>query len=281
MKSFHSSYRFGFIGIGRMAEVILRGMLRAEICRPEEVLVSSTNSAALKKIQRELKVHVTMDNREVASRSKFLWIGVKPFQSEQVLSQIAPDMAKDSMVISMMAGVSLSFLKAYLGSKPALVRIMPNTPCLVGAGMTGVYFPKSSPAPRRKILLEILKSLGEVHLCEREIDLDAVTGLSGSGVAFVYEAAQGLIEGGIASGLTPAASRQVAIQTLLGAGEMLKHSVLAPSQLVEQVVSKKGTTEAGLKVLRKKHWLSVLAQAVQKASDRARQIREEKNRCLP
>jgi len=281
MKKSKKEFRFGFIGIGRMAELILRGMLQAETVRPDQVLVSRTSQAALNKISRELKVSVTSDNREVARACPILWIGVKPFQAKTVLSEIAPDLKAPSTVISMMAGISLKMMKAQLGPRPSLVRIMPNTASLVGDGMTGVYFKKNLSQAIQKVLWQTLRPLGAIFPCRQEQELDAITGLSGSGIAFVYAVAQGLVEGGIASGLKEAAARDIAVQTLLGAGQMLRRSPLSAAELIAQVVSKKGTTEAGLKVIQRRKLISTLAEAVHQASLRAKEIREEHDRCLP
>jgi pyrroline-5-carboxylate reductase len=158
---------------------------------------------------------------------------------------------------------------------------MPNTPCLIGEGMTGVFFGKGSAGPLRKKILKILSHLGEVEEFSREQDLDLVTGLSGSGPAFVYLVAQGLIQGGEKLGLKPPVARLLAYQTLLGAAGMLKQSGFSPEELILQVATKGGTTEAGLKTLGRARVSTALAGAVREAAFKAKRIREENDRCTP
>lgn len=281
MKKRSSSYRYGFIGIGRMAEVILRSMLRARIVRPQEVIVSRNSRSQLQRIARDLKVSTTTDNRQVAQSCPLIWIGVKPYHASAILEEIRPHLRKNATVLSMMAGISTAFIKRFLGSAASVIRLMPNTPALLGIGMTGVYFPASTSLATRSQVRRILEAMGKIIICTREADLDIITGLSGSGVAFVYHLIQGLIAGGEKAGLSSSDSRAVALQTLLGAAHMLQHSGQAPQSLVAQVVSKGGTTEAGLKILQQRKTAAALSEAVRAAARRAKTLREENERCRP
>ena len=276
----NKKFKLGFLGIGRMAEILLRAMLKSKAIKASEVLVSRNSQSALKKIARELKVHTTQDNCEIAQQCEQIWLGIKPFQAGKVLSEIKPYLTKDQTLVSMMAGISLNFLKSLSGGKAALVRMMPNTPCLIGEGLIGIYFPPKTKIQTRKLLLTLLNQAGKISVCKRETDLDAITGLSGSGVAFVYHLAQGLIEGGIESGLSAKQASEIALQTLFGASRMLEESQSSPESLVAQVVSKGGTTEAGLRVLNQGAGKDWLAKAVVEATRRAGEIREENNRCI-
>ncbi|HCU25843.1 MAG TPA: pyrroline-5-carboxylate reductase [Deltaproteobacteria bacterium] len=280
MKKPKNKIRFGFIGIGKMAQAILAGMLRAGLVRPGEVLVSRTSATALRRIAERYGVATTTDNSEVARRAAWLWLGVKPFQAASVLREIAPRLRQNQALLSMMAGISTATLRRWAGKNLPVVRLMPNTPALLGAGVTGVYFSPQVPPSLKKNLLKLLKPLGETVVVSREGLLDAVTGLSGSGPAFVYYLAQGFIQGGLTAGLTAGQARSLALHTLLGASRMLLESGEAPEQLILQVATKGGTTEAGLKVLQDKKVTSILTKAVVSAARRAAQIREQ-NECIP
>lgn len=275
MKRKNMTLDFGFIGLGRMAEVILQAMIQNKITSPKKVIVSRRSKAQLRKIQQRIGVQVSMDNSEVARQSRFLWIGVKPFQADGVLAEISSSVGPKHTVLSMMAGLSCKYLKKRLGVGPKLVRLMPNTPALLGGGMTGVYFPSGTPAKTQKKVKQILSTLGEVMVVRREADLDTVTGLSGSGPAFVYAMAEGLIQGGIDCGLSAKQARVLAIETLQGATQMLKKTGLAPEKLIKQVVSKGGTTEAGLKIMKKLRTVESITEAVTAATKRAQSIRED------
>jgi pyrroline-5-carboxylate reductase len=276
MKKSKTPAQHGFIGCGRMAEIILSAMLSAKIVAPARVIVSRRSAAALKRIKSRLKVKTTTDNREAAAKVSMVWIGVKPAQAETVLKEIRPVIGPKTTVVSMMAGVPIRSLHRHLGNTVSVVRLMPNTPALLGAGATGVYFSAMVPHAVRASIKKIFGTLGEVEVLSREDLLDAVTGLSGSGPAFVYEFAEGMIQGGVKSGLSAAQARGLALQTLWGAGQMLKKSGLKPEALIRQVVSKGGTTEAGLKAMKKNRTRDGVARAVLAATRRARAIREGK-----
>lgn len=275
MKSSHSKYRFGFLGLGRMAEVILQGLLRQKIASPKDILVSRRLAPALKKIARKYKVATTQDNHQIANECHFIWIGLKPFQVPHALDKLKESLNPRATILSMMAGVSIRTLRKHLGKKIPIIRLMPNTPALLGEGATGLYFSPQTPIKTRSLVKKILNSLGETITVSRERDLDAVTGLSGSGPAFVYTLVQGMIEGGVKSGLNVAQSRHLTLQTFLGAVKLLRKSGEKSQTLIHHVVSKGGTTEAGLKELKKAKTAQSISRAVQAATRRSSQIRKE------
>ncbi|HEX5032864.1 MAG TPA: pyrroline-5-carboxylate reductase [bacterium] len=278
MKKNPSRYRHGFLGAGKMAQALLKGLLKSGLARPQDVLVSRKSKAELARLGRELKVATTADNLELAAGCRWIWLGIKPFQAREVLAEIAPALPKDAVLLSMLAGISCKTLRCCLGAGPGLIRFMPNTPALIGQGMTGVYFdPKVKPATRREAL-RILQALGETLEVKNEARLDAVTGLSGSGPAFVYYLADALAEGGRQAGLKIHEARRLAYQTLRGAIGLLQSTGLTPEELIAQVVSKGGTTEAGLKVLSKSKVAESISRAVARASRRATEIKEQ-NEC--
>jgi len=279
MKERKKKYRFGFLGIGKMGQAILRGILREGLAKPSEILASRQDASALKSLAGELRIDTTTDNRFLARSCDWIWLGVKPFHAEAVLREIAPHINKKATLLSVLAGISTRTLRFHLGRGPTLIRLMPNTPALLGAGMTGIYFPKGTPLRSKREAEKILGALGAIQQVARESELDAVTGLSGSGPAFVYLVAQGLIQGGIQSGLKPQDARTLAYQTLLGATRMLQESGRSPEELISQVVTKGGTTEAGLKVLATRKAAAALAQAVQAAAQRAAEIKEQNESC--
>lgn len=272
------TYRHGFLGAGKMAQALLKGLLKSGLAKPQEILVSRKSKSELARLGRELKVATTEDNRELAAQCRWIWLGIKPFQAQEVLTDIAAALSKDAVVLSMLAGISSKTLRQHLGSSPALVRFMPNTPALIGQGMTGVFFEKRVKPATRSETLRILGALGETLEVKNETLLDAVTGLSGSGPAFVYYLADALAEGGRQAGLKQEEARRLAYQTLRGAVGLLQSTGLAPEALIAQVVSKGGTTEAGLKVLAKAKVAQKVSQAVARASARATEIKEQ-NEC--
>lgn len=273
-------YRHGFLGAGKMAQALLQGMLDSGLAKPHQILVSRKSAPELARLKRELKVATTRDNRELAASCRWIWLGIKPFQAKDVLAEIAPYIKKDAVVLSMLAGISRRTLSRALGAGRSLIRFMPNTPALIGQGMTGVYFDSKVNSATRREALRILSALGKTLEVKTEGRLDAVTGLSGSGPAFVYYLAEALAEGGRLAGLKKEEARLLAYQTLRGAVGMLQSTGLTPEQLIAQVVSKGGTTEAGLKVLAAAKVADKVSRAVTRASRRATEIKEQ-NECSP
>lgn len=273
-----SKYRYGFIGIGKMAQAILGSMLRAGLAKASDILVSDPSAAALREAARRFRIATTAENAEVARRCEWIWLGTKPFHAAEVLRGISPDLRKGQTLLSMMAGVSTRSLRRWAGPAPALVRFMPNTPALLGAGATGVYFAAGFPPALRKRAEKIFAAMGKYIAVPRETQLDGVTGLSGSGPAFVYLVALGLIEGGRRAGLKTAQAKTLAVQTLLGASRMLAEAGHEPEALIQHVATKGGTTEAGLKTLEARGLRALLAEAVAAATRRAAEIREQ-NEC--
>ncbi len=280
MKKLAKKYRYGFLGIGKMGQAILGSMLRAKLARPAEVLVSDPSAETLRAVARRFRVAITQDNGEVAERCEWIWLGVKPFHAAEVVRGISDRLGKGKTLLSMMAGVSTRALRRWAGTEPTLIRFMPNTPALLGAGATGIYFAKPCPRAVQTRAEKIFKAMGVAIRVERESLLDGVTGLSGSGPAFVYLVAQGLIDGGEATGLSPEQAKELAIQTLLGAARMLGESGHAPETLIQHVATKGGTTEAGLKQLELRRLREAMSAAVTAASARAAEIREQ-NECTP
>lgn len=264
-------YTHGFIGIGKMAQVIL-GHLIGQGQPAKKIIVSRRSLASLKRIKKEFRVAISTDNREAAASVKFLWLGIKPQQALEVLSEIQPFLNRSTVVISMMAGVTTKTLQKILGRSRPIVRLMPNTPAKFGQGATGLFFTKTVSKKIQKELTAILQKLGQVFPLKREAEFHALTGLSGSGPAYIYTVAKGLIDGGVAAGLTRKQSRELTVATLKGAAEMLANTETKPETLIEQVASKKGTTEAGLQVLKKKSTAKSLEQAVRSAARRSEQI---------
>lgn len=275
-----SNYRYGFIGTGKMAQAILGSILRAKLAKPADILVADPSQQTLIEASKRFRVAATSDNAEVARRCEWIWLGTKPFHAAEVVKAISPLLRKKQALLSMMAGVSTRSLRRWAGLGPSLVRLMPNTPALLGAGATGVFFGASCSQQTRRQTEQILQAMGAYAVLPNEKLLDAVTGLSGSGPAFVYLVALGLIEGGKISGLKPAQARILAVQTLLGAARMLDEAGHDPETLIQHVATKGGTTEAGLSVLEKRRLKEILGEAVIAASRRAAEIREE-NECTP
>ncbi|MBD2579564.1 pyrroline-5-carboxylate reductase [Oscillatoria sp. FACHB-1406] len=265
------SVRFGSIGGGVMGEALLSRLIAANFCAPESVLVSEPSAERREFLQQRYGVGVTADNSEAAA-SDIVLLAVKP----QVLELVAVDLAAKgglkpgALLLSILAGVSLGRLREALG-KAAMVRAMPNLPLTVGEGMTAIASSAETTPAQIQQAKEIFSAVGQVVEVPESL-MDAVTGLSGSGPAFVAIAIEALADGGVKAGLPRGIASQLALQTVLGTAKLLQESGWHPAELKDRVTSPGGTTIAGVAELEKGGLRSALISAVDKAYERSREL---------
>lgn len=265
--------RFGLIGCGVMGEALLSRLLARGVYQPSEVIVSEPLLARQGFLQQEYDVTVTADNSSVfALASEVVFLAVKP----QVFSAIAQELAAileaaySPLVISILAGVSLSQLEGAFPQLP-IVRAMPNTPATIGAGITAMCLGAYTNTKHQQIAQQIFSAVGEVVEVS-EILMDAVTGLSGSGPAYVALMVESLADGGVAAGLPRVIANQLALQTVLGTAKLLEESKLHPAELKDRVTSPGGTTIAGIAQLERSGFRSALIEAVRAAAQRSLEL---------
>jgi pyrroline-5-carboxylate reductase len=264
--------KIGFIGAGNMANALIRGFLRAGIVKPGDVWVSDPVDAQVRRVKRAQKIEGTRDNALLVRGSQTVVLAVKPQNMAQVLEEIRGEANPKKLFVSIAAGFPTRRIEAGLGGHARVVRVMPNTPVLVGKGVSvAVAGVKATPADL-KTTLKLFKAVGEAVSITGEDLLDAVTALSGSGPAFVYAFAESLIEGGVRGGLPQNLATQLAYQTLVGASAMLTESGLPVRELREMVTSPGGTTMAGLGALEQKGFREAVITAVEQATRRAREL---------
>jgi len=264
--------KIGFVGAGNMAGALIRGLLRAGQIDAHAIWASDPVDVQLRRLKRAHKIEVTRDNRQLVRGSQTIILAVKPQNMAAVLDEIRAEITPRKLFVSIAAGFPLRRLEAGLGGQARVVRVMPNTPALVGRGISvAVPGAKATPADL-KYTLKLFKAVGEAVSITGEDLLDAVTALSGSGPAFVYLFAECLIEGGVRGGLPQNLAAQLAHATLGGAAAMLSDSGLSSRELREMVVSPGGTTQAGLTTLDTLHFREAVIAAVEAATRRAREL---------
>jgi pyrroline-5-carboxylate reductase len=264
--------KIGFVGAGNMAGALIRGLLRAGHYKPDDIWASDPVDVQLRRLKRVHKIEVTRDNRGLVRQSQTIILAVKPQAMAAVLDEIRAEVNPRKLFVSIAAGFPLRRLEAGLGGQARVVRVMPNTPVLVGRGISvAVAGTKAAPADL-KHTLKLFKAVGEAVSITGEDLLDAVTALSGSGPAFVYSFAESLAEGGVRGGLPQTLAQQLAYATIAGAAAMLSESGLSSRELRDMVVSPGGTTQAGLTTLDTHHFRDALIAAVEAATRRAREL---------
>jgi pyrroline-5-carboxylate reductase len=278
MRPMKKSPRVGFIGAGNMAQALISGMLRKGH-PPRRILTHDVDPSRPKALAKRFGVASAKNIAQVLKDCEIVVLAVKPQDLKKVLGEIA-SLVKNHLIVSIAAGVDCETLTKNLksGNKNAkfkLIRAMPNNPALIGEGIT--VLSSSSPLSRKEIQTaeRLFEGAGEVLWVRQESLLDAVTGLSGSGPAYLYRFVEGLAVGGEKAGLPSSVAYRLALKTVLGAALTLEKTGRNPSQLIPLVASKKGTTLEGLKVLKKSGFDRILIRTVHAASKRAREIRKE------
>ncbi len=268
-----TSLRWGFIGSGKMATALIRGMIRAGTTRAESVIASDPSEAARRTLARETGVGVTESNAEVARHGDVLVLAVKPQSMAEALGTLRPEIGANHLVISIAAGIPLRTLAAGLGDGEdrRLVRVMPNTPALVGQGAAGYCLGPHVRTEDEAIVRACLESVGRAYRVPEHL-LDAVTGLSGSGPAFVYTIIEALSDGGVRVGLPRDVATALAAQTVLGAAAMVLETGLHTGTLKDHVTSPGGTTIAGLHALERGGVRAALIDAVEAATKRSAEL---------
>jgi pyrroline-5-carboxylate reductase len=266
--------RIGFIGAGRMATALAHGFLGAGLAQRDNLLASDPAPAAAEQFAKAIECRTVGDNREVASQCDVLFLAVKPQHISDALATLRETVHSRHLVISIAAGVTCARILREIGDAPRLVRVMPNTPCLVGHGASAYCLgPKATPADG-ELVAELLSSVGRAFEVSESL-LDAVTGLSGSGPAYVYQVIEALSDGGVRMGLPRDVATALAAQTVRGAAEMVIATGQHPAVLKDQVTSPGGTTIAGLQALEAGGLRSTLMAAVEAATRRSTELAGE------
>jgi pyrroline-5-carboxylate reductase len=262
--------RVGFIGAGNMSQALVQGLLDSEGILSAQLVATDPNPEA-SSVLAEHGVGIVGSLDKLVENCELVILAVKPQVSEEVLSQISPFLTPEKVVLSLMAGVTTVKIESFLSKGSVVVRCMPQTLVRLRMGSCAICAGSNATISDLEAIQELLELVGEV-VTVRESQMDAVTGLSGSGPAFVYSMIESLAAGGVREGLTKEVALKLAAQTMLGSSRMVLDSDLSPSQLKEQVTSPGGTTIAGLQVIERNNIYGILRNAVTAATQRSREL---------
>ena len=262
--------RIAFLGGGNMAEAIIKGLLRADADVPLMVAeISAERRIHLAKTYPSIRI--VEHSAEAVAWGEVVILAIKPQQAASVLSTLGQSSGSDKLIVSIMAGVRSAFIEETLGTGSRVVRVMPNTPALVGAGATAISAGLNASVKDLDFVESIFARTGMVVRVD-EKQMDAVTGLSGSGPAYVFTFIEALSDAGVKNGLTREISAKLALQTVLGAACMLAETGEHPAKLRDQVTSPGGTTIAGLHVLENGRFRGTIMDAVDAAAQRSKEL---------
>ena len=267
----NSQPKIGFIGAGKMATALASGLVGAEFTSADNISASDIFPAARDAFAAATGATVTDSNAKVVAAADVLVLAVKPQQMADVLTELAPSITANTLVISIAAGLSIDFYSSILGSDKRIIRVMPNTPCLVGATAAGFSTGGVATAEDADLVEQILSTVG-IAVAVPENLLDAVTGLSGSGPAYVYQIIEALSDGGVRVGLPRPTATRLAAQTVMGAAKMVLETGEHPGALKDAVTSPGGTTIAGVHALESGGLRGTLMNAVEAATQRSKEL---------
>jgi pyrroline-5-carboxylate reductase len=276
--------KLGFIGCGKMATALVQGVLKAGVCAPGDITASDTIPAASEKLAKDTGIKAVLQNIEVFAASEVLVLAVKPGDAIIAIQSLATQQLESTMrwawktagdqsrlLISIVAGLPIEKLEAAAGERFRIIRAMPNTPALILQGATAFALGSRATAADTAIAHQIFNSVGLAEAVNETL-LDAVTGLSGSGPAYVYTIIEALADGGVLMGLPRDLALRLAAQTVAGGAQMVLQTGQHPAPLRDQVASPGGTTIAGLECLERNGLRGALMAAVRAAAERAREL---------
>jgi len=266
--------KIGFIGCGKMGQALLEGALSAKMVTAADVLICNTSPESTAKVAKKFDAHTAQNNSEVAQKCQMVLLGCKPYQVINVLEEISPALTPDTLILSIAAGITLPRMESACPEGTRMIRVMPNTPSLIGAGASGIAAGSHATDSDLATAQRWLESVGMVETVT-ESQLNAVTGLSGSGPAYVYTFIENLAVQAEKEGLPLDTALRLATQTVIGAARMVETTGLSPSDLRNQVTSPGGTTLAGLDALTTHGFETSIAAGVHAATERSREIAAE------
>jgi pyrroline-5-carboxylate reductase len=266
-------YDLGIIGAGNMAEAIARGVIRSALLRPDQIIAADVNPARRQMFSEQLDVKAVESNADAAHYARTLLLSVKPQHMADALATVAGVMRPDALVISIAAGTTTEFIEHHLGGrgKPRVVRAMPNTPMLLGEGMTAVAPGANATPDDVGRARRVFESAGAVIEVDESL-IDAVTAVSGSGPAYFFYLAEQMIAAGEAMGFTPEQARTLVARTAVGAAKMLAESTESPQELRRKVTSPGGTTEAAIRHMESQRVGDAIREAVRAAERRGKEL---------
>ncbi|NOX38201.1 MAG: pyrroline-5-carboxylate reductase [Calditrichaeota bacterium] len=265
------SHSIAIIGAGRIGTALIGGLIRSRIVEPVQIVATARSEDTLSKIQSQYGIHVTTDNARAVEQSDIIILSVKPQNIREVLVEITPAIRPDQLILSVIAGITTAAIQKMIGQANPIVRAMPNIPVVVDAGATAIAAGKGVGESQLETARTIFSSVGKVVVV-RESQMDAVTGLSGSGPAYIYMVIEALIDGGVKMGLSRDVATELSVQTVLGAARLMQETGKHPAVLRDDVTTPGGTAIAAIHELEEHGLRNMLISAVETASLRSQAL---------
>ncbi len=261
----------GFIGCGKMGQAIMEGMLKAGVVQPETLKVSTSSAATLTKVEQKYHIKGSLHNQEIAEFADFLFLAVQPAIHNQVLAEIKNHLKEKVVIITMAAGVTIMQIETGIGRNVKVVRTMPNTPALVGEGMTAMSVNRAMTETDVEDVRQLLNSFGKTEVIMEEL-MDAVPAISGSSPAYAYLFIEALADGGVRDGISREQAYRMAAQSVLGAAKMVLDTGKHPAALKDDVCTPGGSTIQAVAALEENKFRDAILQAMKACTNKTKGI---------
>lgn len=261
-------HHIGFIGTGRIARALITGLAGKENVK---LYGFDTSPAALETITRDYPVEASLSIGELAEKTEIIVLSVKPFHMASVLEQLKPHLRGKHLLASVAAGISSEFVREHTGETVRVIRVMPNTPAFVGEGMTALCRGRAATGNDLEVAEELFQAIGRTVVLDEPL-MDSATALSGSGPAYLFHIVAALAEAGVRCGLSKEDALLMSAQTMYGAAKMVLTGGRSPEELISEVTTPGGTTEAGMKVLYERDIRTILFDTIEAAAARSREL---------
>ncbi|MBU3110554.1 pyrroline-5-carboxylate reductase [Clostridium lacusfryxellense] len=258
----------GFIGCGNMAQAMISGIVKSKLVSGEKVIASNPSDKNLLKMKKSNNILITNDNEEVAKFSDIVILAVKPYKYFEVIDEIKPYLKKDVIIVTIAAGITLEHMSEKLGDDAKVIRTMPNTPALVGEGMSALCANVNITKEELQDVVNIFESFGKIEILEEKL-IDVVPAVSGSSPAYVYMFIEALGDGAVLQGMPRDKAYKMAAQAVLGAAKMVLETGEHPGKLKDNVCSPGGTTIEAVYTLEKNNFRGSIISAMESCTEKA------------
>jgi pyrroline-5-carboxylate reductase len=271
MKTTLADKKLAVLGAGKIGGILLRAFLQQKLVQPKRVHATVRHSEKARSLAKQLGIEVSTDNRAAVREADIILLAVKPQAVKEICEEIKPEIKPGKLIVSVVASVSTQLIEKHLGMDLPVIRAMPNTPCAIGAGMTGLAKGVHANKEHLDLAQAMFQAVGRTVVVDEKL-IDAVTGLSASGTAFIYIILESLAEGGVKVGLPRDVSTLLAAQTMMGASRMVLDTGDHPALLKDAVTTPAGSTMDGILELEDGKLRVTLIKAVMKATERAKEL---------
>ncbi len=267
------SKKIVFIGAGNMGEALLGGLINGELTHAQNIVAADVRPERLEEIHEKWGVRTTSNNNEAVVEADIIVLGVKPQMISSVLESLKESIHSEQLIISILAGINTATINKLIGKNNPVIRVMPNMPAVVDAGASGMCLGGQATEIHKELATQILQAVGTVQIVQED-QMDVVTGLSGSGPAYICMIIEALTDGGVMMGLPRDVATNLAIQTVLGSAKLVQDTGIHPAVLRDQVTTPGGTAIAATKELETHGLRPMLIRAVETATLKSRQLRQ-------